>query len=457
MRTRTIMRTRRESFPARVVTTLLVALFATVVGNASERYNTVVGNASQRYIDLTFSARGEAPTVESVTVTNLTHTDIPAVTLNGTATLRLNNLDATFDTGDVNSDGSVDVADIATIISVMANGSAGDSPASADVNGDGTVDVADIASVISIMASKSRSAKMFNAQRNVQSSIFNVQSTNAVTMDFHPGDILRFEGKSSEMRTIMHLSPESSHAVTLDFFRCQDANGYNYPIVRIGDMLWMMEDLRPQTMTNLIKTSKPSIWKNVTETDSALFVTNGRAYYNVPGARKAMPAGWEMPSIDEMYALVKEMDADTLLWGDFLKDRTGYEWDNTSDIGALHVYSQGHVDEEPVFVKHLASKSLFCDVKVGNMSNSDLPEIAVLTRGLRTDANQMLEQQGYLYVSRLRYDDNLKLKENIVLARTSVNAFASSDALCRHVGNMDLVFGFFRPVRLKDAESVFAQ
>ena len=54
--------------------------------------------------------------------------------------------------GDVNGDNAVDVADIASIISIMATGSAGDSPASADVNGDGTVDVADIATVISIMA-----------------------------------------------------------------------------------------------------------------------------------------------------------------------------------------------------------------------------------------------------------------------------------------------------------------
>ena len=52
--------------------------------------------------------------------------------------------------GDVNGDKAVDVADIATIISVMA----GDDThrANADVNGDKSVDVADIASVISIMA-----------------------------------------------------------------------------------------------------------------------------------------------------------------------------------------------------------------------------------------------------------------------------------------------------------------
>ena len=58
--------------------------------------------------------------------------------------------------GDVNGDGSVDVADIATVISVMAKGTepqSGTAPNPADVNGDGVVDVADIATIISIMAS----------------------------------------------------------------------------------------------------------------------------------------------------------------------------------------------------------------------------------------------------------------------------------------------------------------
>ena len=61
----------------------------------------------------------------------------------------------TDDPGDVNSDGAVDVADIATVISVMAD--VGADPVSArkaDVNGDGAIDVADIATLISIMASK---------------------------------------------------------------------------------------------------------------------------------------------------------------------------------------------------------------------------------------------------------------------------------------------------------------
>ena len=51
--------------------------------------------------------------------------------------------------GDVNGDGEVDVADISSIITVMA---AGQYNKAADVNEDGEVDVADISSVITIMA-----------------------------------------------------------------------------------------------------------------------------------------------------------------------------------------------------------------------------------------------------------------------------------------------------------------
>ena len=55
--------------------------------------------------------------------------------------------------GDVNNDNSVDVADISTVIDVMA-GRAHWYKAAADVNDDGNVDVADAASIIDVMAGK---------------------------------------------------------------------------------------------------------------------------------------------------------------------------------------------------------------------------------------------------------------------------------------------------------------
>jgi hypothetical protein len=55
--------------------------------------------------------------------------------------------------GDVNNDGTVDVADIASVIDYMA-GNDSTNKNKTDVNGDGTVDVADIATIIYIMAVK---------------------------------------------------------------------------------------------------------------------------------------------------------------------------------------------------------------------------------------------------------------------------------------------------------------
>ena len=54
--------------------------------------------------------------------------------------------------GDVNCDGTVDVADVSAVISFMAGDVAGLDEHRADVNGDGAVDVADISAIISIMA-----------------------------------------------------------------------------------------------------------------------------------------------------------------------------------------------------------------------------------------------------------------------------------------------------------------
>ena len=62
---------------------------------------------------------------------------------------------------DVNGDGTVDVADIASVIDAMASTTTPGASVSgkADVNGDGTVDVADIAAIIDEMAADARGIK----------------------------------------------------------------------------------------------------------------------------------------------------------------------------------------------------------------------------------------------------------------------------------------------------------
>ena len=65
--------------------------------------------------------------------------------------------------GDVNGDGTVDVADIASVISIMA-GDGSVPETAADVNGDGSVDVADIATIITIMAENARRQRLMGTE-----------------------------------------------------------------------------------------------------------------------------------------------------------------------------------------------------------------------------------------------------------------------------------------------------
>jgi hypothetical protein len=91
-------------------------------------------------------------TINQVSVMNLDLTTQTASTRNGRVSV--------YKEGDANGDDIVDVADIATIISVMAGEYVEDYvKIMCDVNDDGNVDVADISSVIDIMAAGSRIGK----------------------------------------------------------------------------------------------------------------------------------------------------------------------------------------------------------------------------------------------------------------------------------------------------------
>ena len=325
-------------------------------------------------IELTFAGRGESSNVESVTVTNLSHPEIAPVTLSGTDILCLADeetitpiesvqeskgisqpiltpnpslgTDGTL-IFDAKSDGPVRVGVYSQsgmlMESAVLNVSKGRNTARIPSQGTGiyiiNVEGQGVKSSTRWICNGSKSFSgialgganqwaditlpvKFPTPARKQS---RANAANVVYMEFNEGDILRFEGKSGQMRTIMHISPESSHDVTFDFFRCQDKDGYNYPIVRIGDLLWMLEDLRPLSMSNLIKTSSANIWKNLDDMAAAEFVSGDKAYYTVSGARLAMPEGWEMPSIDEIYALVKDLGSDSLSLGDFMKNRDT-EW-----------------------------------------------------------------------------------------------------------------------------------
>lgn len=94
-------------------------------------------------------------TINQVSVMNLDNTTQTASTRNGRVSV--------YREGDANGDDAVNVADIATVISVMAGEYVEeDFKIRCDVNSDGAVNVADIASIITIMAESSRAEKIYH-------------------------------------------------------------------------------------------------------------------------------------------------------------------------------------------------------------------------------------------------------------------------------------------------------
>ncbi|MGC3977522.1 MAG: FISUMP domain-containing protein [Paludibacteraceae bacterium] len=137
-------------------------------------------------------------------------------------------------------------------------------------------------------------------------------SANVIEMYFKAGDLLRFTGKSGDMTTIVMNQPTLSHSITFDFYECKDASGRNYPIVNVGGLLWMAEDLG-MVASKVGLTTSQSAWAGYPagSAKAAYYQFDASnaslgAYYNHSGAKAALPVGWNLPTAGEVdYVLGK--------------------------------------------------------------------------------------------------------------------------------------------------------
>lgn len=135
-----------------------------------------------------------------------------------------------------------------------------------------------------------------------------------VEMDYEQGDLLRFTGKNGDMTTITYNQPTFSHDITFDLFECIDAAGNSYPIVRVGDYMWMAEDLK--YVGSEVATLAKSIddWKNADKSKPVAAYheydagnAEQGAYYNYAGARAALPSGWDLPLAGDVDGMVNDI------------------------------------------------------------------------------------------------------------------------------------------------------
>lgn len=169
------------------------------------------------------------------------------------------------------------------------------------------------------------------------------------SLDYAGGDVIKYICYSRSMVTIITDIPIVSRNFSVDFAECRDQNGKGYAAVRIGDQIWMAENL-----AYLPAVSPPSAGSfidkhyyvygyysnNVDEARSRATYSDYGVLYNWPaavnggvgsnsvpsGVQGACPDGWHLPSDEEWKVLERYLGMDE-------PDVNKTGWRNSGTVG----------------------------------------------------------------------------------------------------------------------------
>jgi len=125
---------------------------------------------------------------------------------------------------------------------------------------------------------------------------------------YETGDQLIFTAYSSEISSIISSSPTESDNYIFEFAECKDYDQNNYPTVKIGNQIWMAENLKSEhyvngnTINNCHyyndNISNKNIYGNLYTWDAAMNGATGNDN-NPSGVQGVCPTGWHVPSDSE--------------------------------------------------------------------------------------------------------------------------------------------------------------
>lgn len=142
-----------------------------------------------------------------------------------------------------------------------------------------------------------------------------------VYMQYSTGDLLEYKGTSGSYVTFITDSPTGNKTTNFDFVECRDGSGNNYPVVKIGNQLWMARNLNTTKYRNgedIPYISDANDWKYAyapAVCNHGNDVNNGAKYgklynfYAVADSRKIAPVGWHVATKDEWNTLVNHVES----------------------------------------------------------------------------------------------------------------------------------------------------
>jgi uncharacterized protein (TIGR02145 family) len=298
-------------------------------------------------ISITFTGKGAATSIDSVTATNLATSQ--SATLPGNETLILNVFTGVPSISELPAMGTVfpnpfpGKATFKTIVQqpqtvclkvqnllgqVVAQTSAfvqpGENSFALSLNTDGiyfvSLSAGQIISGYKVICTETTSPANYiqylgsrsNNPNNLPPSELKSSQT-AYTLGYTLGDIIQYECISGDYTTILTNSPVSSGSYEVELIPCTDKDGRNYSIITIGSQTWMAENLAYLPSVGPPLTGSESspyyyVYNYYGNDLSAAKATGNYSTYGVlynwEAAKIVCPAGWHLPSNGEWTILV---------------------------------------------------------------------------------------------------------------------------------------------------------
>lgn len=163
-----------------------------------------------------------------------------------------------------------------------------------------------------------------------------------VQMQYNSGDRLKLTGISGNYSTVVIDIPTESKSITFNFIACTDENENNYPIVKIGNQVWMAENLKTTKYnggTAIPLVTDSAAWSNLTtpgycwyDNDSATYANPYGALYNwyTVGTGNLCPTGWHVPTKAKWTTLTDYLGGENVAGGK-LKETGTTHWANPNE------------------------------------------------------------------------------------------------------------------------------